>query len=56
VSAIPPVEPTRPAHGIRRVTAPGRDDERRERPSQERREPEPEEREDDGLPHVDVRA
>jgi hypothetical protein len=56
VSAIPPIEPSRPVHLVRF------EDRRRDRDPQDRderpdeRDREDEELEDDGLPHVDVRA
>lgn len=57
MSAIPPIEPPRPAQPLRRVER-RRPDEEKESPQQgfqddSREDDDPE---DDGLPHIDVRA
>jgi hypothetical protein len=58
VSAIPPIEPARPAHGIRPVRRRTHEEDREERPAPGYEEQEPEKRDDDGdgLPHVDIRV
>jgi hypothetical protein len=55
VSSIPPIEPSRPLHLVRFDDRPG-DRDPKQQPQQEHEDPPADEQEDDGLPHIDVRA
>jgi hypothetical protein len=59
MSAIPPIEPARPAHGVRPVRRRASEEEWEERPAPghdgQEQEPRDDDR-DDGLPHVDIRV
>jgi hypothetical protein len=59
MSAIPPIEPTRPSHASRKVRRRSPEDESEERPAgafdQSGAERE-DSADDDGLPHVDIRV